>query len=184
VVEQSQSSEAYNLDYESINAALKKLAASPLISQEMVIRPGSMLSHKNLFGVIGHKFISNTVLTEEQVACVETKYTIALPASYRDFLLHVGNGGAGPNYGIFKLETVNLALGAEHLWSDVPYFVGSLSSPFPHTESWNDCENRPTDSSDPAYEELAERFEQNYFDPKIVNGAILFPMLAAICATG
>jgi hypothetical protein len=160
------------VDYESINAALNKLAANPLVSNEMVIRPGGILSHKNLFGVLGHKFIANPVLTQEHVASVETKYAIALPASYRDFLLHVGNGGAGPNYGIFKLETVNLALGAEHLWADVPYFVGSLSCPFPHIESWNDCEDRPTDCSDPAYEELTQRFEQNYFDPKIVNGAI------------
>uniref|UniRef100_A0AAU2VTM0 SMI1/KNR4 family protein n=1 Tax=Streptomyces sp. NBC_00008 TaxID=2903610 RepID=A0AAU2VTM0_9ACTN len=37
---------------------------------------------------------------EEQIRALEADLGVGLPARYRSFLLHVGGGGAGPDYGL------------------------------------------------------------------------------------
>lgn len=67
-------------------------------------RPGAERERIKVIGADGHGFIVNAPLAEADVRAFEQRHGIALPADYRGFLLHVGNGGAGPYYGIFKLE--------------------------------------------------------------------------------
>ncbi|MET7362167.1 SMI1/KNR4 family protein [Streptomyces sp. NPDC005562] len=52
----------------------------------------------------GHEFELRPVLTEEQVDAVERQRGVRFPAEYRSFLLEVGAGGAGPDYGLFPIE--------------------------------------------------------------------------------
>lgn len=52
----------------------------------------------------GHRFELRPVLTEAQVEAVERRRGVTFPAEYRDFLLEVGAGGAGPDYGLFPVE--------------------------------------------------------------------------------
>ena len=61
---------------------------------------------KNLkiFGSECHKYIFNPILTEDYISSFENEHEISLPTDYRLFLKEVGNGGAGPYYGMFKLE--------------------------------------------------------------------------------
>ncbi|MBB5104771.1 SMI1/KNR4 family protein [Streptomyces spectabilis] len=49
----------------------------------------------------GHGFRLEPVLTEPEVRAVEQGLGVELPGEYRDFLLQVGAGGAGPDYGLF-----------------------------------------------------------------------------------
>ncbi|MEU6821776.1 SMI1/KNR4 family protein [Streptomyces atriruber] len=52
----------------------------------------------------GHRFELRPVLTEEQVDAVERRRGVTFPAEYRSFLMEVGAGGAGPDYGVFTVE--------------------------------------------------------------------------------
>jgi hypothetical protein len=51
----------------------------------------------------GHNFLLGPTLTEEALAEFEAVHTIVLPPDYRAFLKLVGNGGAGPGYGMSPL---------------------------------------------------------------------------------
>ena len=57
-----------------------------------------------IFGSSKHKYQLPPCKTEKEIQSFEKQHGISLPADYRSFLLHVGNGGAGPSYGMFKLE--------------------------------------------------------------------------------
>lgn len=59
------------------------------------------------FGTIGHHYEMHPVLSEEEVLQEEKKLGIKLPEEYREFLLKIGNGGAGPEWGLFKLENTH-----------------------------------------------------------------------------
>ena len=56
------------------------------------------------FGVQEHQFRMNPTLSEDALLAFETRHGIHLPEDYRAFLRDVGNGGAGPYYGILPLE--------------------------------------------------------------------------------
>ncbi|MFE6307469.1 SMI1/KNR4 family protein [Nocardiopsis sp. NPDC057823] len=55
-------------------------------------------------GATGHRFRLDAPLTEQEVSAAETLWGIPLPGDYRDFLLEVGAGGAGPGYGLSTLR--------------------------------------------------------------------------------
>lgn len=66
-----------------------------------------------IFGSEGHKYKFNSTLTESEILDFEKKYNLVLPDGYKSFLMEVGNGGAGPFYGLLSLydnegESVNL----------------------------------------------------------------------------
>jgi SMI1 / KNR4 family (SUKH-1) len=51
-----------------------------------------------------HQYKLNPTLTEEEIQAFEIEYGLNLPADYRSFVKFVGNGGAGPNFGIQMLR--------------------------------------------------------------------------------
>jgi len=71
-------------------------------------------------------------LTEAEVAGFERSNKLSLPPDYREFLLHVGNGGVGqgfgpPSYGLCALGETP---------SDYDSGSPDLSKPFPFTKPW------------------------------------------------
>ncbi len=46
-------------------------------------------------------------MTEAAIRDTEAHYRIALPSDYREFLLRIGNGGAGPGYGLQRFGWVS-----------------------------------------------------------------------------
>lgn len=118
-------------------------------------------------------FHNHPVLSQRVVRDFEELHRISLPAGYRDFLLQVGNGGAG---GVFKLGECDDGDGYRR-WHENDGFVGTLTEPFPHTQAWNDLTGLPcNDRDDPEGEAEFWRqwqvFEKRYLDPANVNGAI------------
>ena len=56
------------------------------------------------FGAESHRYTFNLKIEEEEILVFENKHKIKLPENYRTFLKTFGNGGCGPDSGLFKLE--------------------------------------------------------------------------------
>ena len=112
-------------------------------------------------------------MTEADADAFESAHHIRLPSDYRWFLTNIGNGGAGPYYGIFPLGKTD-DFSSTKRWQEGDGFIGHLAEPFPFTEPWNDLSAMPPDdlveSDESLYAELSREFEQSYFFA--VNGAI------------
>jgi hypothetical protein len=115
-----------------------------------------------LFGAEKHKYLLNPPLSKNEILAFEKRYGIQLPADFALFLTEVGNGGAGPFYGIEPLEDM--------LFNDLDYKKKSskidLTKPFPYKEPYNI--DFPEDISD---EEL-EALEKDYYAHYHVNGRL------------
>jgi len=117
----------------------------------------SQEQHRELFGASTHtsthKFLLHPCITEKQVRQFEARHAIHLPEDYRNFLLEVGSGGAGPLYGLFSFGH----FGERGL--------PELALPFPHSEHWN-----------PQFKEgdtpVLSEFEDWYFDTKHIFGSM------------
>ena len=112
-----------------------------------------------VFGAPTHRYVLNPCLSEQQVREVEARYRIALPEDYRRFVRFMGNGGAGPAYGIFTLAD-SLA----HSVDDVRLF----QKPFPHTGAWNMA---PEELGLDGNRGIAA-FDEAYFNDAFAQGAL------------
>ena len=118
-----------------------------------------------IFGAWEHKYQFNNKLTESEVRHFEEKFKIKLPDDYKAFITRIGNGGAGPYYGIIQLDIIEGP--KDFKLVNKPSI--NLAKAFPFTESWEadwintfDWDNeRPDD-------ELIEE----YFDPSLISGTI------------
>jgi len=128
---------------------------------------------RDFFGSNAHQYILNPTLSEATLQEFETRHAIQLPKEYRCFLLEVGNGGAGPHYGLFKLGETDSGWGHSS-WAESDGFVGDLSESFPHTEPWNDLTGEPDNEKgcEEIYEAQLTAFEERYWASANVNGAI------------
>lgn len=116
-----------------------------------------------VFGADSHRYLLNKVVKEEKIKVFENKYGIQLPEEYRRFLIEVGNGGAGPYYGLQTLE--------DSLFIDLDYKRENEylnpSEPFLFIEKWN-MKFAGNHSNEQEY--IA--FEEEYFKPSWANGLL------------
>jgi hypothetical protein len=94
-----------------------------------------------LFGSRGHEYDVYPTLAAEQVDQFERHYRCQLPVEYRAFILSVGDGGAGPHYGLFPLGMQDDGHNLMYWDPNNPVpgkrLVGELDSPFTLSGSWN-----------------------------------------------
>lgn len=57
-----------------------------------------------VFGASGHEWVLEDPLTPGELGELEAQLGVRLPEEYREFLLQVGAGGAGPAYGLFPVR--------------------------------------------------------------------------------
>lgn len=116
-----------------------------------------------IFGAEVHRYRFRRTVEPDYLINFERKHNVKIPYDFKLFLSEVGNGGAGPFYGIIPFETC--------LFSDIDYpsekFLLNPSKPFQYTHEWNmefegDYEN----------EEELDGFQREYFDDKHINGTI------------
>jgi hypothetical protein len=90
---------------------------------------------KRVFGAGSHRYVLNPAVPRASLAKFESKHLVTLPHDYRAFLQELGNGGAGPSYGVFKLGEMDDNFGFKR-WKPGE-MVGALDRPFPYRERWN-----------------------------------------------
>jgi len=131
------------------------------------------------FGSKEHKFQTHSVLAEGTVSDFEELHRVRLPLEYRGFLLSIGNGGAGPYHGVFKLGEIDDGFNYK-AWRENDGFVGVLSEPFAHTRPWNDLSGMPAFDDSRAgdgewedeYWRRWDAWDACYWSSANVNGAI------------
>ncbi len=111
--------EASSLAVDRIESKLEKLRAKD--------------KRLSVFGASAHRYVLHPPLAEKTVAAFERKWHITLPDDYRRFLVEVGNGGAGPAYGVFKLGEEDAGFG-HRKWK---HLIDDPSKPFRHARAWN-----------------------------------------------
>ena len=129
-----------------------------------------------LFGSSKHRYRLNPTLQLQTIRQFEQAHSVKLPREYVQFLTELGNGGAGPFYGLEPFENV--------LFDDLdckrPNSSLNPSQPFLHTEPWN-LQFQTTvdeDEDEEEYEKQQQAFEELYYDKEQMNGVI------AICNYG
>ncbi len=73
------------------------------------------------FGSDHHRYEFNPVITVTMVRNFELRHMITLPEEYVEFLTQVGNGGAGPGFGIYSLDELEQHNFAIHSEREVNY---------------------------------------------------------------
>jgi SMI1 / KNR4 family (SUKH-1) len=129
-----------------------------------------------VFGSQQHKYTLNPVLPIDTIKQFEGKHKVVLPSEYVAFLTTLGNGGAGPFYGLEPFENA--------IFNDLDFKYDDVllnpSKPFLHTDAW-EIEFEPTVSeaeNEEEYDRQYEAFTDLYFDNELMNGVI------AICNYG
>ena len=153
--------------------------ATETLDADWVIRGLRRLRDTNadVFGASVHRFKLDPTLHDDELCAFEERYRIRLPADYRAFLANIGNGGAGPYYGVFPLGSWDGGPGSGHEpWVEGEDPMGSLSAPFLLDAPWNDREGMPpaelADSAPGEYERRLDEFEERYWDSSRMNGAL------------
>jgi hypothetical protein len=130
----------------------------------------------SIFGSDYHGFLLHKPLAEIEVAAFEQEHSIRLPTDYRHFLTKIGNGGAGPDYGVFPLGYSDGLGDKLEQWREGESIVGKLSEQFVHQTAWNDLSGKPQEDlleqDEAEYWRQLESFEGFYWGNKIMNGAI------------
>ena len=137
-------------EHDKINRIIKKISQLKNIDTNFEV-----------FGSKRHKYEFNKTLSEKEIIKFENENGILLPKGYKMFLNMIGNGGAGPYYGLEPLENGK--------YSDLDYKnkddLIDLSKSFLHTEHWN------IDLGEYNGKEY-EKKETEYFDNKWINGLL------------
>lgn len=90
----------------------------------------------DLFGAREHRYRFEPPLDEAALEAVEARVGVRFPADYRTFVTRLGNGGAGPYYGVHGLR---------------PDAAWARFRPFPFMKEWE-----PPDADDEDYDEIME----------------------------
>lgn len=152
-----------SLDPQDIHDRLRRLAA----------RDRSRV----VFGAMSHKYALNPPLDAAVLDAFDREHEIVLPHDYRHFLTHIGDGGAGPWYGVNPFGHDD-----DGRWEDT-LLVGDVGQPFRFSAPWNlseefwesdprGAEGISLEDEDRLVEEWDRRENDAYWNPALMNGAI------------
>ena len=120
-----------------------------------------------VFGANGHRWRIEPPLEPAELDELQSQANVALPAEYRDYLVQVGRGGAGPAYGLFPLRRVDDRWRWEGDGAELTD-PGTLAEPFPHTDAFDPGAGLPEPpreedfGSPEEFEEAEEAYWEGY----------------------
>ena len=85
---------------------LPKISSFAVKLIELVNRARELDTELRVFGADKHQYKFNTVTALSIVRDFEKRHNISFPQAYVDFLTQVGDGGAGPDLGLYSLDEV------------------------------------------------------------------------------
>ena len=97
--------------------------------QDLVKKASLVDSEREVFASDSHEYRLNPTISIEEVRKFEAEHNVKLPSEYVFFVTQVGNGGAGPFYGINSLTKNNIMGDTE----DVPFISSKVT-----VESWRE----------------------------------------------
>ena len=74
-----------------------------LISENIKIL-GQLDAGLSIFGARSHHWKINPPIDKESLRKIESSLGYHLPSTYREYIIEIGNGGAGPYFGVRKLQ--------------------------------------------------------------------------------
>lgn len=107
-----------------------------------------------VFGASSHKYRVYEKLTAKELADWQAKSQVTLPEPYTQFLTKVGNGGAGPYYGIYSIEKATFYTVGDALAAKCVLHPGMTK------EEWNHLTEpliNDEDISNPEYDDACNR---------------------------
>ena len=124
-----------------------------------------------VFGSAGHHFQRLPCVRDDELRHIEGTRGFVLPADFREFVMTVESGGAGPGYGLFPIGRWGDAALQNEPWPDDWW---DLAEPFPHDAPWNlgEDELKGPDGTDEELDAWFELKDEKYFNPRLVNGSI------------
>lgn len=130
--------------------------------KSLIKKSDKLDSERKIFGASKHQYSLNPVISINKIREYEKKYNFKLPEEYVFFLTKVGNGGAGPHYGIYSLEEMARQTSCwgnpgEKAWIDENLTL----------EQWNEKMNFLDDCND---DDLYENEMSNLFNGFIIIG--------------
>ncbi|QXC60966.1 SMI1/KNR4 family protein [Aquihabitans sp. G128] len=125
-----------------------------------------------IFGFEGHHLHLRPPLPLEVLHQAEQAGGYRLPEPYRQFLIEIADGGAGPGYGLFPFGTSGDTAEDTRPWGPD---VGDPARPFLHERLWNlsDAElTLPENLAEDDQDAWFEAHDRVYFDPILTDGSI------------
>ncbi|MCG7386387.1 SMI1/KNR4 family protein [Paenibacillus sp. ACRRY] len=104
----------------------------------------------SLFGASSHQYRVKGKLTAKEVEDWQDRNQVTLPESFTKFLTEIGNGGAGPYYGIYSLDKAASNTERQALFAKPALHPGMTK------EEWNDLIKPLTEDDDISDEEYDE----------------------------
>src|SRR5438309_1041073 len=133
---------------------------------------------RKVFGSGGHDYKLNPPLPVAVIEAFEGRHGVSLPEDYRLFITEIGNGGAGPYYGVLPFGKDD----DDRDWEGGG-LIGDPGKPFPHSTAWNLPDSfwegepdwppdTPVEEQDRLMEAWYRVEEAHYWDPALMDGAI------------
>lgn len=126
---------------------------------ELLEKAKKVDSEYKVFGSDKHKYRLNPPVSLDEVLTLEVDFNIKLPDNYVYFLTEIGNGGAGPYYGLYSLEELRQRQYCRQQDNKLnPVIDISLSK-----KMWNELMEQRDTADDDVYDEIDQRINTGVF---------------------